>query len=61
VAMGYMRFDQISDAVEVGTVYTPNPAHTVIYDRMFAEFKNIYQKNKKIYARLNRRRHWTFS
>lgn len=54
VAMGYMRFDQIADAVEVDTVYTPNPAHTGIYDRMFAEFKNIYKKNKKIYARLNR-------
>lgn len=54
VAMGYMEFSDIPDAVDVARVYTPNPDHTRLYDRMFSEFKTIYRKNRKIYARLNR-------
>ncbi len=55
VALGYMTVEAVADAVEVDTVYTPNPDHVRIYDRMFAEFKNIYRKNRKIYKRLNAR------
>jgi len=54
VALGYMNFQAVADAVEVDNVYTPNPDHVQTYDRIFAEFKNIYQKNRKIYTRLNR-------
>jgi len=54
VAMGYMGFEDIPDAVDVAHVYSPNPDHTRLYDRMFREFKTIYRKNRKIYARLNR-------
>ncbi|MCD6585153.1 MAG: FGGY-family carbohydrate kinase [Desulfobacteraceae bacterium] len=54
VAMGYMNFDDVADAVEVGKMYSPNPEHIVIYDRMFKEFKNIYKRNRRAYARLNR-------
>jgi xylulokinase len=54
VAMGYMGFDDIPDAVDVANVYAPNPDHVRLYCRMFSEFKTIYRKNRKIYARLNR-------
>ena len=49
-----MTFDEIADVVEVGKVYSPNPAHTDLYDRMFKEFKTIYKRNRRAYARLNK-------
>jgi hypothetical protein len=33
----------------------PNPDNRAIYDELFEEFVNIYQNNKKAFARLNAR------
>jgi xylulokinase len=57
VGLGEMTFDEIQDNVEVANTYQPNPANRAIYDELYAEFLNIYQRNKGIYARLNRQRH----
>ncbi len=54
VALGYMRFEDVADRVEVRKTFHPNPANRAIYDELFGEFLNIYKANKKIYARLNR-------
>ena len=54
VAMGYMTFDQISDQTQIKRTYAPNPENKLIYDAMFKEFLQIYQRTKPIYARLNR-------
>jgi len=54
VGLGYMTFGEIADVVEVGKVYSPNPDHTGLYDRMFKEFKAIYKRNRRAYARLNK-------
>ncbi|MEK7324142.1 MAG: FGGY-family carbohydrate kinase, partial [Chloroflexota bacterium] len=54
VALGYATFDDIAAGVEIANTYHPNPANRKIYDELFKEFLNIYQSNKRIYARLNR-------
>jgi xylulokinase len=53
-ALGYIAFDDIADRVQIAGTYTPNPANRKIYDELFAEFLNIYKRNKGIYRRLNR-------
>ena len=53
VALGYMRFEDIIDCVEVEATFRPNPENRAVYDRLFREFLNIYRANRKIYARLN--------
>jgi xylulokinase len=53
-SLGYLRYDEIGFHVPVADTYNPNPDHRKIYDELFAEFVAIYQKNRKIYARLNR-------
>lgn len=53
VGLGYMRFDDIVDEVAVNRVFYPNPDHTVLYERLFREFKTIYKRNRRAYARLN--------
>jgi xylulokinase len=54
--LGYLRYDELGLHVPVADTYNPNPDHRKIYDELFAEFVAIYQKNRKIYARLNRPR-----
>jgi xylulokinase len=54
VALGYLKFNQIPEHVQIANTYTPNPENRKIYDELFKEFLNIYRCNKKIYARLNR-------
>jgi len=53
VAVGRTTFDTIGDEVSITHTYEPNQANRQIYDRLFAEYLNIYKQNKGIYARLN--------
>jgi xylulokinase len=52
-ALGYMTFDEISERAYIQQTYTPIPENQKVYDRLFGEFMQIYQRNKPIYARLN--------
>lgn len=54
-ALGYLNYEEIASRVEVTRTYTPNREHRKLYDDLFAEFLAIYENNKKIYARLNRK------
>ena len=53
VSLGYMRFEDIADHIQIENTYTPNPQHRKLYDDLFAEFLNIYKHNKAIFKRLN--------
>ena len=54
VALGYTTFDDVSKNIQIANTYQPNPANRRIYDELFAEFVHIYERNHKMYARLNR-------
>jgi xylulokinase len=54
VALSQLTFEQVSDRVEIANTYHPNPNNRQLYDGLFKEFINIYNHNRKIYARLNR-------
>jgi len=54
VGMGYIRFDDIPNYIQIKKTYRPNPDNRKIYDELFKEFLNIYDSNKKMYARLNK-------
>ena len=54
VALGYLTYDDIAGRVQIDHTYEPNPDNRGIYDELFTEFVDIYRRNKKFYARLNR-------
>jgi xylulokinase len=56
VGLGYTRFDDVPQYVQFQNEYQPNPNHRALYDKLFAEFVNLYKQNKGIYERLNRSR-----
>jgi xylulokinase len=53
VGLGYMTFDDIPNHIQINNTFAPNPENRRIYDRLFAEFLNIYKHNKAIFKRLN--------
>jgi len=55
VALGYTTFDEVASKTQIDQTYTPDPKNKPIYDELFKEYLNIYNKNRKIYARLNRK------
>lgn len=54
VGLGWISFDEVSKHVQYENEYQPNPDNRKVYDKLFAEFVNLYKQNKKIYERLNR-------
>ena len=54
VALGQLTFDQVSARIQIAHTYHPNPANRQLYDELFKEFVNIYKRNRKINARLNK-------
>jgi len=53
IALGCIGFEDIAARVTIAKTFKPNPAHRRIYDELFREFLNIYERNKRIYGRLN--------
>ncbi len=53
VGLGYIKFDDISELTEFSKIFKPNQENRAIYDKLFKEFVEIYNKNKEIYQRLN--------
>ena len=53
VGLGLAGFDEIPGYTEYQATYSPTAKHRDIYDNHFREFVNIYNRNKKIYRRLN--------
>jgi xylulokinase len=56
VALGAITFDDVARHVNIAKEFVPNTGNRHVYDELFAEFVNIYHRNKSIYARLNRAR-----
>ncbi len=54
LALGDATIDDIVKHTPIALTYEPNPEQRRLYDELFAEFVNLYRRNKPIYARLNR-------
>jgi xylulokinase len=56
VAIGELTFDQVPDRVRVDRSYEPHPKTKELHAELFREFVGLYRRNRKAYARLNRKR-----
>lgn len=54
VALGELSWEEIPGRVEIARTFTPDPANRAVYDRIFETYLAIYQRNKGLYARVNR-------
>ncbi len=54
LALRALRVEDMAGAVEVRAIFEPDPANRSLYDELYREFVNLYQKTKAIHRRLNR-------
>ena len=56
VALGtYRDFSAAAARIKVVGVFNPNPKNSRLYDRLFIEFKELYERHKSICKEMNRR------
>lgn len=56
VAIGCIEEGDIGQHIQIKAEYKPNPDHRKTYDQLFAEYLSIYRNQKKVCARLNRKK-----
>lgn len=54
VGLGYIQWEDVAKYIEFSNVFKPKPENREIYDKLYAEFINIYKITKKLYKRLNK-------
>ncbi len=54
-ALGYLKFEDFGNNVEVKKTFYPRKEYTSLYDERFKIFLKIYEKNKGVWAALNSR------
>jgi xylulokinase len=52
--LGYRSLDELANLVRIDRVFEPDTRNREIYDRLYGQFRAVYKRNKKIFARLNR-------
>ena len=57
VSLGYMDWADIPNIVEYDDIFTPQKEYLDHYNALFKEFKGIYERNHKMYRRLNKFNH----
>jgi len=53
VALGEMSFDDVAGRVPIARGYEPDATHRRMYDDLFHEFVQLYERTRPVYARLN--------
>lgn len=53
LALGELTWEQVPDLAPVERVYRPDAANRAVYDSGYAAFRELYRRNRRLYARLN--------
>ena len=51
--MGIRSLDELHDLIKIERVFEPDDRNRPIYDKLFAQFRALYKRNKKVFAALN--------
>ena len=53
-AMGKLSPDEIPNIISVRRVFYPDPANKAVYDKMYAQYRRLFKKNRRIFKALNK-------
>lgn len=57
VGLNRVTFDEVASQAAVARTFTPNPQNRALYSELFDAFIHLYDRQKALYARLNRAKH----
>ncbi len=52
--LGLRQADELPGLIKIRKIFEPNPANRSVYDKMFRQYRQLFIRNKKIFAALNR-------
>ena len=55
VGLGFGSFETLARHIKIARTYQPDDTRAELYDEQFATFREIYKRNRPLYARLNRK------
>jgi xylulokinase len=53
VILGYRSLEELPGLVRIKKVFEPDPSNREIYDTMYTQYRQLFNKNKKVFAALN--------
>jgi xylulokinase len=53
VTMGYRSLDDLPGLVKIKQVFEPDASNRVVYEKMYTQYRELFKRNKKIFAALN--------
>ena len=53
ISLGYRSVDEIPGLIKIKQVFEPDDANRELYDKMYAQYRELFRQNKKIFAALN--------
>ncbi len=53
VILGFCTIEEIPAMVKIKKVFEPDDSNRVVYEKMYAQYRELYKKNKKVFAKLN--------
>ncbi len=53
MALGYMTIEELSGLIKIKRVFEPNLSNRTVYDKMYTQYRELFKRNKKVFAALN--------
>jgi xylulokinase len=55
ISLGYRTLEELPGLVKIKRVYEPDQSHRAVYDRMYTQYRQLFNKNLKVFEALNRK------
>ena len=53
VSLRYHTVEELAKLVKIKQVFEPNASIRAVYDKLYTQYREIFKKNKKVFAALN--------
>jgi len=53
VSLGYRSLEELTQLVKIKKIFKPDKSNKRVYDKMYAQYREIFERNSKIFAALN--------
>jgi xylulokinase len=53
VTLGYRSIEELPELIKIRQVFEPDGSHRAVYDKMYNQYRELFKRNKKVFAALN--------
>jgi xylulokinase len=53
ITLGYRSIEELPELIKIKRVFEPNLSNRAVYDKMYTQYRELFKRNKKVFAALN--------